>query len=134
MWPTLARARRLLARDGAVEAVFDGGPSVLAGAGTSEAEPEVVVSLTRRDVDRLADALRSLLGPGLARPDTPARLEAALAEAVTRLGGEGRPRVVRRPAGVTTPEAWQIRLPGNDPSITDQIRGATRGRPFTGTR
>jgi hypothetical protein len=94
----------------------------------------VVVSLGKSDVDRLAHALQALLGPDLSRPDTPARLEAALAAAVTELGGDGRPRVVRRPAGVTTPEAWQIRLSGIDPAIADQIRGATRGRPLTVTR
>jgi hypothetical protein len=134
MWPSLARARRLLGRAGAAEVVLEPGPSGLAGPMPSEIEAEVVVSLARSDVDRLGIALQALLGPSLTRPDTPARLEAALAAAVTELGGDGRPRVVRRPAGVTTPEAWQIRLSGVDPAITDQIRGATRGRPFTGTR
>jgi hypothetical protein len=138
MWPTLARARRLLGRDDASDPSLEPGPStaVVADLDGPEHEPahEVVVSLARSDVDRLAGALQTLLGPGLTRPDTPARLEAALAAAVTELGGDGRPRVVRRPAGVTTPEAWQIRLSGIDPAIADQIRGATRGRPLTVTR
>jgi len=132
MWPTLARARRLLGRDDAADAMLD--PVSVATSDPAPAEPEVVVSLARSDVDRLAHALQALLGPDLTRPDTPARLEAALAAAVTELGGDGRPRVVRRPAGVTTPEAWQIRLSGIDPGIADQIRGATRGRPLTVTR
>ena len=132
MWPTLARARRLLGRDEAADPMLDPVPS--ATPDPAPAEPEVVVSLARSDVDKLAHALQDLLGPDLTRPDTPARLEAALAAAVTELGGDGRPLVVRRPAGVTTPEAWQIRLSGIDPAIADQIRGATRGRPLTVTR
>ena len=133
MWTGLARARRLLGRDDAPEPALVAVPAVIA-AQPSPVDAEVVVSLARGDVDKLAHALQALLGPGLTRPDTPARLEAALAAAVTELGGDGRPRVVRRPAGVTTPEAWQIRLSGIDPAIADQIRGATRGRPLTVTR
>ena len=132
MWPRLARARRLLQHDDAPAPTLDPGPSSTPTAAPPEAD--IVVSLARSDVDRLAHALQALLGPGLSRPDTPARLEAALAAAVAELGGDGRPRVVRRPAGVTTPEAWQIRLSGIDPAIADQIRGATRGRPLTVTR
>ena len=138
MWPTLARARRLVRREPTTDLL----PATAAAAeAEAEAEadaamllaadPDVVVSLGRPDVDRLAGALQALLGPGLTRPDTPARLEAALTSAVERLGGDGSPRVVRQPAGVTTPEAWQIRLTGVDPAIADAIRGATRGRPLT---
>lgn len=136
MWPRLARARRLIGRDASPDLIPTPDPSVASDAAlaATETAPEVVVSLARSDVDRLAGALQSLLGPSLSRPDTPARLEAALAAAVVQLGGDGRPRVVRRPAGVTTPEAWQIRLTGVDPAIADQIRGATRGRPLTVTR
>ena len=137
MWPSLARARRLVRRPPTTDL-----PPMTAAAAEAEAkaeadavllaasDPDVVVSLGRSDVDRLAGALQALLGPELTRPDTPARLEAALATAVEQLGGDGRPRVVRRPAGVTTPEAWQIRLTGIDPAIADAIRGATRGRPL----
>jgi hypothetical protein len=50
------------------------------------------------------------------------------------MGGDGRPRVVRRPAGLTTPEAWQIALTGLDPAIADDIRAATRGRPWPADR
>lgn len=132
MWSRLARARHLLGGDDAPGSTVDAEPSTTPDAAPASAD--VVVSLAKSDVDRLAHALQALLGPGLSRPDTPARLEAALAAAVTELGGDGRPRVVRRPAGVTTPEAWQIRLSGIDPAIADQIRGATRGRPLTVTR
>jgi hypothetical protein len=132
MWPTLARARRLLGRVDEREPTIE--PVVAAASDGGPAGADMVVSLGRTDVDRLALALQTLLGPDLTRPDTPARLEAALAAAVTELGSDGRPGVVRRPAGVTTPEAWQIRLSGIEPGIADQIRGATRGRPFTVTR
>ncbi len=64
------------------------------------------------------------------RPDTPARLEAALAAAVERLGGSGRPRVTRHPAGLTTPESWQIRLASIEPDVADAIRAATRTGHF----
>ena len=128
MWPVPARARRLLRRSSDVDDITIPEPvdDVDAGAPC----PEMVVSLARPEVDRLAVALQGLLGPGTTRPDTPARLEAALAAAVERMGGAGRPRVVRRPAGLTTPGAWQIALTGVDPTIVDDIRAATRGRPW----
>ena len=132
MWSRLARARHRLGHDDTTGSLHESAPVTTAD--PAPAGADVVVSLGKSDVDRLAHALQALLGPGLTRPDTPARLEAALAAAVTELGGDGRPRVVRQPAGVTTPEAWQIRLSGVDPAIADQIRGATRGRPLTVTR
>ena len=90
----------------------------------------VVLNLGRPDVDRLGAALQALLGPGMTRPDTPGRLEEALAAAVTRLGGDGRPQVTRRPAGLYTPEAWQVRLGAVDPAIAQAIRDAARGTGF----
>ena len=128
MWPFPARARRLLRRPDAAEPIIPTEAS--AAAVVDGPAPETVVSLARPEVDRLAVALQGLLGPGTTRPDTPARLEAALAAAVERMGGDGRPRVVRRPAGLTTPEAWQIALTGLDPAIAEGIRAATRGRPW----
>jgi hypothetical protein len=129
MWPTLARARRLVGRSDPPEPA----PAVNDASLVDAPVPggDVTVSLARPEVDRLAGALQSYLGPAVARPDTPARLEAALAAAVERAGGNGRPRVVRRPAGITTPEAWQIRMTGIDPRIAVAIRAATRGRPWT---
>jgi len=90
----------------------------------------VVLNLGRPDVDRLGVALQALLGPGTTRPDTPGRLEVALAAAVTSLGGDGRPQVTRRPAGLYTPEAWQVRLGTVDPAIAQAIRDAARGTGF----
>lgn len=84
----------------------------------------------RADLERLVTALQALLGPDVARPDTPARLEVALAAAMQLLGGAGRPRVTRRPPGLYTPEAWQVCVTSIDPAIGDAIRGAARGLGF----
>lgn len=92
---------------------------------------DTVLTIGRTEVDQLGIALQALLGPGTARPDTPARLEAALASAVERLGGVGRPRVTRRPPGLYTPEAWQVRLTRTDPAIGEAIRSAARGLGFS---
>lgn len=126
MWsdPLRTRIRRLQAarRPGPVEA--------------SAPEPvsadEIVLAIGRSEVVRLGRALQGLLGPGSVRPDTPARLEAALAEVVERLGGPGgaRPRVTRRPAGLCTPEAWQLRLLSVDPTVGEAIRVAIRDGAF----
>lgn len=93
--------------------------------------PDMVLTIGRVDLDRLGTALQALLGADVARPDTPARLEVALAAAVERLGGAGRPRVTRRPAGLSTPEAWQVRLTSIDPAIGEAIRSAARGLGFS---
>lgn len=91
---------------------------------------DVSIVIARSELDRLGRALAELLGPDLHRPDTPARLEAALAAAVERLGGSGRPRVTRHPAGLTTPESWQVRLASIEPDVADAIRAATRTGHF----
>jgi hypothetical protein len=91
---------------------------------------EVVIALGRREFDRLGAALQTALGPGTTRPDTPARLEAALADAIATLGATGRTRVARRPAGLYTPEAWQVRLSEAEPTIETAIRRAIREGVF----
>jgi len=131
MWPPFERTRRRLL----------GEPAALASEGPDTEAPEadnglvpagdVVLTIGRVDLERLGAALQAFLGPNTARPDTPARLEAALATAVERLGGVGRPRVTRRPPGLYTPEAWQVRLTEMDPAIGEAIRGAARGLGFS---
>jgi hypothetical protein len=91
---------------------------------------DVSLVITKADLDRLGSALVALLGPDLHRPDTPARLEAALVAAVERLGGSGRPRVTRQPAGVTTPEVWQLRLSNIETEVGEAVRVATRTGRF----
>ncbi len=126
MWfdPLRARVRRL-------QAVRRPNP-IDAPASEPVSADEIVLAIGRSEVVRLGRALQGLLGPGSVRPDTPARLEAALAEVVERLGGPGgaRPQVTRRPAGLYTPEAWQLRLTSVDPSIGDAIRSAIRDGAF----
>lgn len=138
MWPAFARTRRRL-----MHAIDPAVPTATAGtathpaSGTSAAAdqatpvPDLVLTMGRVDLERLVTALQALLGPDVARPDTPARLEVALAAAVRLLGGAGRPRVTRRPPGLYTPEAWQVRVTSIDPAIGDAIRGAARGLGFS---
>ena len=140
MWPSLARTgRRLLRVESTTTDALEPAPTdpaaepdarpALAPEGPAVTD-DMVLTIGRPELDRLGGALQALLGPGTARPDTPARLEAALAAAVERLGGDGRPRVTRRPPGLYTPEAWQVRLTRVDPAIGEAIRQAARGAGF----
>lgn len=133
MWLPFERTRRLLVGGFGASHEPAAGPRTIGGPG-SDACPgpgdDVVLTIGRSELVRLGLALQALLGPDIARPDTPARLEAALAAAVERLGGAGRPRVTRQPPGLYTPEAWQVRLTRIDPVIAEAIRGAARGLGF----
>jgi len=136
MWSTLERTCRRLV-DVVVRPALEFSPreagatataTVIAVAPDAPNAPlaEVVIALGRPEFDRLGAALQIALGPGTTRPDTPARLEAALAEAILALGAIGRTRVTRRPAGLYTPEAWQVRLTEAEPAIETAIRRAIR--------
>jgi hypothetical protein len=128
MWPTIERTRRRLQGEAAAEPTADA-IVVVDGEGIP-ATTTVVLSLGRPEFDRLGQALLTRSGPGAVRPDTPARLEAALATLIADVGGDhGRARVVRRPAGLTTPEAWQVRLTDVLPAVVDAIGDAIRGGP-----
>lgn len=133
MWTTLDRTRRRLLRLGtpsdpaAIESLVD---PAIALDDRSEPAADIVLAIGRPELDRLGLALQDLLGPETARPDTPDRLEAALAAAVAHLGGVGQPRVVRRPAGLYTPEAWQVQLETGEPAVVDAIRRAIREGVF----
>lgn len=134
MWPTFDRTRRRLLgvdpdavmhptpvpHDGALD-------ETVAGAAAAH---DCVIAIGRPEVQRLAVALQALLGPGTERPDTPARLETALAMAVERLGGGGLPRVTRRPPGLYTPEAWQVHLVAVPTTVSEAIRDAIRTGGF----
>ena len=126
MWSALHRTRRRLLRVAARP------PSDTTIAQQPEAEPrhELIIAIGRPEFDRLGVALQAVLGPGTARPDTPARLEAALAQAIAGLGASGRPLVARRPAGLSTPEAWQVHLTEAEPVIEIAIRRAIREGVF----
>lgn len=102
MWSALDRTRRLLfgaatPPSAALDAPADDGIRAEAAA---EPPRETIIAIGRPEFDRLGVALRTVLGPGTARPDTPARLEAALAQAIAGLGASGRTLVARRPAGL----------------------------------
>jgi hypothetical protein len=102
----LDRARRHLLGDVQPEAaVIAADPEII---------DDVVVALVRPDLDRFAKALAAALDPEMPRPDSPALLAGALATAIDRIGGQGRPVVTRSPAGLYTPEYWHVRINGAD--------------------
>jgi len=105
-------------------------PATTTGAAPARPTPDVVIAIGRPEFDRLGAALQAALGPGTTRPDTPARLEAALTDAIAGLGATGQPRVARRPAGLYTPEAWQVQLSDAEPAIETAIRRAIREGVF----
>jgi hypothetical protein len=75
-------------------------------------------------------ALQQALGNAVERPDTPARIEHALSLVLAGRDDPGRPRVLRRPAGVSTPEAWEIHLEGVDHATGTAVRSAGRTGRF----
>lgn len=99
-------------------------------ASVPELPHEIVIAIGRPEFERLGAALQTVLGPGTTRPDTPARLEAALAQAIAGIGASGQTLVARRPAGLYTPEAWQVCLTDAEPVIEVAIRRAIREGVF----
>ncbi|HEY7523184.1 MAG TPA: hypothetical protein VH720_05935 [Candidatus Limnocylindrales bacterium] len=125
MWvsKSLDRARRVLFGSPAAE------PIPLAEAAPVDVPCDVVIAVGRSDLDRLMGALVASLDPHMARPDSPRRLEGALATAIQRVGGHGTPVVTRSPAGLYTPEYWQLRVDGADGptrSALDRLTSGTR--------
>jgi hypothetical protein len=120
MWgtKTLARARRRLGLR-ADRPPDPPTPSPTPPRGDDAGAPDgaIAVVLTRPEKDALAATLEGRLGGATPRLDSPARVEAALAEAIQRAGGHGRPLVVRSPAGLYSPEYWHVRIDDAD-SIT----------------
>ena len=123
MWPTIDRARRRLSGG---SAVLRDPPPTSPTVPTMPAREDAVIVLRGIEVDRLGEALRHILGSGIERPDTPDRIERALSLLLARNGTHGRARVLRRPAGVSTPESWEIHLDGVDDSAVVAVRDAGR--------
>ena len=135
MWSTIDRARRRLDRGAS-------GTSTPAPDTTSAQEPEpptpqpprkledVVIVFGPAELDHLRAALEHALGDAVERPDTPARIERALSLLLARRGAPGRPRVLRRPAGVSTPESWEIHLDGVEHATGTAVQGAGRTGRF----
>jgi hypothetical protein len=122
MWPTIDRARRRIR-----------GTRLSAGRTSPSGDrslENVVITLGAVELDRLQAALRLVLGDAFERADTPARIERALGLLLTHRGAPGRPSVLRRPAGVSTPEAWEIHLDGVDHATGAAIREASRSGTF----
>jgi hypothetical protein len=128
MWPTIDRARRRLSR-GAQEPVVSTVPAEPATAAGRRVE-DVIIVLGQLELDQLRAALQQVLGDAVERPNTPARIERALSLLLTRRGAPGRPTVLRRPAGVSTPESWEIHLDGVDRTTGTAVREATRTGRF----
>lgn len=90
---------------------------------------DLVVALGRVELDRFIGTLAVSLDPHMPRPDSPARLGGALATAIERSRGKGRPSVTRSPAGLYTPEYWHIRVEGADKvtrNVVDQLAAGRR--------
>ena len=124
MWETLERARRRLLRD---DAPAD--PNVASAAATGPGRDEaadLAFALGRTELERLISALADESGDG-GRPDTPARLQAALGRAIETVAGTGVPTVTRRPAGLYTPETWQIEIAHADGRTRAAVDLAMRG-------
>jgi hypothetical protein len=92
---------------------------------------DIVIIFGRVEIDRLRHALQRALGPAVEPPNTPARIEHALGLILDLAGSPGRARVLRRPAGVSTPESWEIHLDGTERASGIAVREAGRTGRFT---
>ncbi len=124
MWETLERARRRLRRDDAPPDPNAANPAAT-GPGRDEAT-DLTFALGRNELERLIGALADDSGDS-GRPDTPARLQAALGRAIETVAGTGVPTVTRRPAGLYTPETWQIEIARADGRTRAAVDLAIRG-------
>lgn len=122
MWPTIARARRRLIGE------------LLPGERDENEPPtpptprleDVVLIFGAAEMFQLGEALESVFGDTIERPDTPARFERALEMLLTARAAPGRPTVLRRPAVLTTPESWEIHIDGTDRATSRALRSAGR--------
>jgi hypothetical protein len=135
MWTTIDRARRRLtgALASATDADQGRAPGLAAAAPGSTSRPveDVVIILGSHGVDQLRRALERVLGDAVEKPDTPARIDHALTVYLSKAGLTGRPRVLRRPAGLSTPESWEIHLDGIDKATGRAVRAAGRTGSFS---
>ena len=127
MWPAIRRARRRPRDGGGLPARAGGGQPAAPGAVDVE---DVVIVLGQAEVALLLVALETELGDAVDRPDTPARLERALATLLAGRGEPGQPRVLRRPAALSAPESWEIHLDGVMPATGVAVRAAGRSGVF----
>jgi hypothetical protein len=140
MWSTLSRARRRLGGVGVAppaetgvtrltEAPADADERAEAAPSPRPVE-DVAIVLGRAEIDRLRHALQRALGDAVEPPNTPARIEHALGLILDLAGSPGHARVLRRPAGVSTPESWEIHLDGAEHASGIAVREAGRTGRF----
>ena len=131
MWVTksLDRARRRLLPGADVDTAPDASEAAASAPAIPDpdAVDDLMVSLPRPELERLIKGLARSIDPNMPRPDSPALLAGALTTAINRIGGRGRPLVTRSPAGLYTPEYWQIRIEGADGRTRDAIGRLTAG-------
>jgi hypothetical protein len=94
---------------------------------TTGSAADLSFALSRADLERLINALEGVPGIEPVRPDTPARLEAALRVAIACAAGHGAPLVTRHPAGIYTPETWRIEVQGADNRTRTALERAIEG-------
>lgn len=126
MWTTLYRARRRIG--GSDEAPL---PAEVEPDLPPEAVEDVVIVLGRLEIECLRHAIQRSLGDRVDHPNSPARMERALAVLLGRDGSAGRPRVLRLPAALSTPESWEIHLDGVERTTVTAIRDAGRTGRFS---
>ena len=133
MWANIHRARRRIGGDAAEvrEDAVAGTEVVQDLAPVPRHVEDIVVVFGRAEIDRLRHALQVALGDMVDQPNTPAQIESALALILSLAGSPGRARVLRRPAGVSTPESWEIHLDGAERSSGIAIRDAGRTGRFS---
>jgi hypothetical protein len=117
IWQPLARARRR----------FGGRSLAMRDIAEEPVATDLTFALGRADLERMIAALAMVPGTEPGRPDTPARLEAAVGMAIARVGGQGTPVVTRRPAGLYTPETWQVDVIGADEPSRLMLERAIHG-------
>lgn len=122
MWTTVNRARHRFFHDG-------GQTTETRASDPPEPVGDVFLALGRPELERLIRALDESHASNY-RPDTPARLEAALSTAIANRTGRGSSHVLRSPGALHTPEAWQLRIEGIDAGTYAALERAIRGGSF----
>ncbi len=126
MWTTLQRARLRIGRAHDMTVTVEAEPDLPRGA-----VEDVVIVLGTLEIDCLRHALQLSLGDTVDHPNSPARMERALALILARDGLPGSAQVLRRPAGLSAPEAWEIHLQGVEHATVMAIRDAGRTGRFS---
>ena len=125
MWPTIARARRRLTGEPLHDESDD------ADAIPTPRLEDVDSIFSAIEMYQLREALESVLGDAVDKPDTPARFERALELLLTMRDAPGTATVLRRPAILTTPESWEIHIDGTDRATSRAVRSAGRTGLFS---